>query len=199
MIKLSREAFTAHKEANPNNFGMMPVGYNVGVITACAHAEKATTPHEWLDETTTMSVTVKNADNKTARVYLYFDGFKKREGDELAPKGFEFMSSEGNNEQYLVNSKTKKRVIDEENQTKALYNVAEVIEHAGEDLFAVLNGTESVSDLFNRAQDLLMDKTVGVFVKVVGEKADGKNQYKTRIIPAENALAQIEKAAMAEA
>ena len=113
----------------------------------------------WKDITPQVKVTVKN-DNGFISHWFNLRGYKNVNDcpNGIAPKGHEFVSSEYGNEQYLIDSKTKERIVSEDKTETAIAGLMDFTVQTG-----IPEGTEfeSLKELFAA----VADKQLAVMVR----------------------------------
>lgn len=113
-----KTVFTAVKKVLKG--GLLSVGKHLTTITDIVE-DVATASANWADLTPQIKVVFKNASG-TITQWFNMKGYKSIADfpTGIAPKGFEFRSSENGNENYLVNIKTNKRVESDEKTAQAM-------------------------------------------------------------------------------
>ncbi len=146
------------------DFNIMSAGLHKAVISAFAETKPKIAP--WSDITKQTQVTFENEEGAKISMWNNFIGYRNKTDfpDGKAPKGFLFMSSEGHNENYLVNAATKARVISDERTADAVRIFLEFLEESG----TVQEGQEfdSVDEIITFAMTNLVGTEMGVKVRI---------------------------------
>ena len=146
------------------DFNIMSAGLHKAII--CAFAETKPKIAPWSDITKQTQVTFENEEGAKISMWNNFIGYRNKTDfpDGKAPKGFQFMSSEGHNENYLVNSTTKARVVSDERTADAVRIFLEFLEESG----TVEEGQEfnSIDEIITFATEHLLGTEMGVKVRL---------------------------------
>ncbi len=143
---------------------IMSAGLHKVEISAFSETKPKVAP--WSDITKQTQVTFKNAAGEKISMWNNFIGYRNKTDfpDGKAPKGFMFLSSEGHNENYLVNEKTKARVVSDERTADAVRIFLEFLEETG----TAEEGAEfnSVDEIITFALENLIGVEMGVKVRL---------------------------------
>lgn len=146
------------------DFNIMSAGLHKATISAFAETKPKIAP--WSDITKQTQVTFENAEGAKISMWNNFIGYKNKTDfpDGKSPKGHQFMSSEGHNENYLVNTATKARVVSEDRTNDAVRIFLEFLEESG----TVEAGQEfeSIDEIITFATDNLLGVEMGVKVRI---------------------------------
>ena len=153
------------------DFNIMSAGLHKAIISAFAETKPKLAP--WADITKQTQTTFENEEGAKISMWNNFIGYRNKTDfpDGKAPKGFQFMSSEGHNENYLVNSTTKDRVVSDERTADAVRIFLEFLEESG----TVDEGQEfdSIDEIIQFAAEHLVGTEMGVKVRI---NADNKSE-----------------------
>lgn len=128
-IQMSR--FIATLNENAGSALLQPGRHLCAIKTA---ADTLSKPNDmWKDRTPQVEVVFEDTNGKIITGWYNLKGYQKQDdfADGKAPKGFEFRSSEGNDEQYLVDLKTGNRVESLERTEQALKIFTNMANDAG--------------------------------------------------------------------
>jgi len=175
------------------DFNIMPAGLHKAIIAAFAETKPKLAP--WADITKQTQVTFENEEGAKISMWNNFIGYRNKTDfpDGKAPKGFQFMSSEGHNENYLMNSETKKRVVSEDRTNDAVRIFLEFLEESG----IVEAGAEfqSIDEVIQFASENLIGVEMGVKVRI---NDDNKSEVHHTMSLA-NVISKLEKTQLADA
>lgn len=143
--------------------GLLQAGQHITKVASLVEVQ-AEQALNWVDRTTQIKAEFKNEEGVICR-WFNTAGYKSIADfpTGIAPKGFEFRSSENGNENYLVSIKTNERVISDEKTETAYKMIGEFIEDCG-----IPAGTEFAD--FNAFASAVTGSEVGVCVKDDGGK-----------------------------
>lgn len=145
--------------------GLLQAGQHATEISEVSLVESEPST-QWADRTAQLKVAFKNAAGSITRWYNTI-GYKSISDfpTGIAPKGFEFRSSESGNENYLVNIKTGLRVENDEKSETCATMLGELLEDAG-----IPAGTDFSDEAtgevdFEAVAKALYAKPIGLMVK----------------------------------
>ncbi len=146
------------------DFNIMSAGLHKATIVAFAETKPKLAP--WSDVTKQTVVTFENAEGAKISMWNNFIGYRNKTDfpDGKAPKGHAFMSSEGHNENYLVNTGTKARVVSDERTADAVRIFLEFLEESG--VAKEGDEFESIDEIIAFATENLLDVQMGVKVRI---------------------------------
>lgn len=159
---------------------MLADGAYKGIISLAVLVESKVVP-QWVDRTQQIESDLKT-DAGTVKLWTNTIGFQSMydakfadKGITVAPKGFEFRSSINektglsNEENYLVNVKTNRRVESDEKSDKCSEILAEYLADAGIEEGTDFEGEDGTVDL-GAVCEALIGQPIGIIVKHDGEK-----------------------------